>query len=102
MEVLGEAFEWLIQEAQYTVVQRLIGLFALFEAKVKESGKPANMPFNSWMDTSAIRGYVEVSKQVLCAGARRTLRISDRCSRVGLRDKGEGKPEEKIKRTQGM
>lgn len=47
LEILGKAFEWLIQEAQYTAVRDIVGLFMFFQGNVKESGKLASMPFNN-------------------------------------------------------
>jgi hypothetical protein len=42
-----------------------VGLYTLFKANKKEVEKETNMLFDSWMDITTIKRYVEVWKQLL-------------------------------------
>ena len=50
MQVLCKAFDWMIQNAQYTTVQEVVGQAALFEVNKKEADQETHMPYDSWMD----------------------------------------------------
>ncbi|KAH9203290.1 hypothetical protein DL95DRAFT_256556, partial [Leptodontidium sp. 2 PMI_412] len=50
LQTLCKAFDWLVQDAQYHAVRKMVGMEALFEANKKEVDKETQMPFNSWMD----------------------------------------------------
>jgi hypothetical protein len=65
LEVLCQAFDWLIQDAQYHCIRPVVGLEALFEANRKEIDKDVRMPFDSWMDITTVIRYTEVYKQLL-------------------------------------
>jgi len=43
----------------------VVGLEALFEANRKEVDKDVRMPFDSWMDITTVKAYIEVYKQLL-------------------------------------
>jgi RecQ family ATP-dependent DNA helicase len=66
LQVLCKAFDWMIQDAQYHAVREVVGLEALFEANKKEADRETQMPFSSWMETTTVKRYTEVCKQVLC------------------------------------
>ena len=42
-----------------------MGLEALFKANWKEIDKDVRMPFDSWMDITTVKAYIEVYKQLL-------------------------------------
>ena len=63
--VLCEAFDWLIQDAQYHCIRSVVGLEALFEANRKEVDKDVRLPFDSWMDITTVKAYTEVYRQLL-------------------------------------
>ncbi|KAH6683480.1 hypothetical protein B0J14DRAFT_467389, partial [Halenospora varia] len=65
LQVLYKAFDWLIQDAQHHCVRQVVRLEALFEANKKEVDKETQMPFNSWMDITTVKAYIEVCKQLL-------------------------------------
>ncbi|KAH9205103.1 hypothetical protein DL95DRAFT_104236 [Leptodontidium sp. 2 PMI_412] len=50
LQVLYKAFDWMIQNAQYTTVQEVVGQAALFEVNKKKAKQETQMPFDSWMD----------------------------------------------------
>jgi hypothetical protein len=54
LQILYRAFDWMIQDAQYTTVQEVVGQVALFEANQKEVNKEPQKPFDSWMDIDTI------------------------------------------------
>jgi hypothetical protein len=56
----------MIQNAQYTTVQEVVGQAALFEVNKKEVDKETQMPYDSWMDTTTVRLYTQVWRQILC------------------------------------
>jgi hypothetical protein len=64
--VLCKAFDWMIQNAQYTTVQEVVGQAALFEVNKKEEGREPQMPYDSWMDITTVRSYTQVWRQILC------------------------------------
>ena len=66
LQVLCKAFDWMIQDAQYTTVQEVVGQAALFEANRKEVSSEAQQPFDSWMDIDTVKRYTRVWKQLLC------------------------------------
>ena len=66
LQILCKAFDWMIQNAQYTTVQEVVGQAALFEVNKKEADKEPQMPFDSWMDITTVRSYTRVWRQVLC------------------------------------
>ena len=66
LQVLCKAFDWMIQDAQYTTVQEVVSQAALFEANRKEVHVEPQKPFESWMDITTIQSYTRVWKQVLC------------------------------------
>jgi hypothetical protein len=66
LQVLCKAFDWMIQNAQYTTVQEVVGQAALFEVNKKEADREPQMPYDSWMDITTVRSYTQVWKQVLC------------------------------------
>lgn len=39
---------------------------ALFEVNKKEVDKEAQMLFNSWIDITTVKTYIEVGKQLMC------------------------------------
>jgi hypothetical protein len=43
----------------------VVGLEVLFEANRKEVDKDVRMPFNSWIDITTVKAYIEVYKQLL-------------------------------------
>ena len=47
LQVLCKAFDWIIQDAQYTTVQEVVGQAALFEANRKEVNNEPQKPFDS-------------------------------------------------------
>ena len=47
LELLCKAFDWMIQNSQYTTVQEVVGQAALFEANRKEVNNEPQKPFNS-------------------------------------------------------
>ncbi|KAH6684807.1 hypothetical protein B0J14DRAFT_555754 [Halenospora varia] len=59
LQILCMAFDWLIQDAQYHAVRKVVGLEALFEANKKEVDKETQMPFNSWMDITTVKTYTD-------------------------------------------
>ena len=65
LDVLCQAFDWLIQDAQYHCIRPVVGLETLFEANRKEVDKDIRMPFDSWMDITTVKAYTEVYKQLL-------------------------------------
>jgi hypothetical protein len=65
LQVLYTAFDWMIQDAQYTTVQEVIGQAALFEVNKKEAEQETQMPFESWMDATTVRSYTQVWRQIL-------------------------------------
>ena len=54
LQVLYKAFDWMIQNAQYTTVQEVVGQAALFEVNKKEADKETQMPYDSWMDITTV------------------------------------------------
>jgi hypothetical protein len=60
LEVLCKAFDWMIQDAQYTTVQEVVGQAALFEVNKKEADKETQMLYDSWMDITTVRSYTQV------------------------------------------
>jgi hypothetical protein len=54
LQILCKAFDWMIQDAQYTTVQEVVGQAALFEANRKEVNKEPQKPFDSWMETHTV------------------------------------------------
>jgi RecQ family ATP-dependent DNA helicase len=66
LEILCKAFDWMIQDAQYTTVQEVVSQAALFEANRKDANVEPQKPFDSWMDITTIQSYTRVWKQVLC------------------------------------
>ena len=46
LQILCKAFDWMIQDAQYTTVQEVVGQVALFEANRKDHNEPQK-PFDS-------------------------------------------------------
>ena len=66
LQILCKAFDWMIQNAQYTTVQEVVGQAALFEVNKKEADKETQMPYDSWMDITTIRSYTRVWRQILC------------------------------------
>jgi hypothetical protein len=56
----------MIQDAQYTTVQEVVGQVALFEVYRKEVSSEPQKPFDSWMDIHTIQEYTRVWKQMLC------------------------------------
>ena len=66
LQVLCKAFDWMIQNAQYTTVQEVVGQAALFEVNKKEADKETQMPYDSWMDITTVRSYTHVWRQMLC------------------------------------
>jgi hypothetical protein len=66
LQVLCKAFDWMIQNAQYTTVQEVVGQAALFEVNKKEADKETQMPYDSWMDITTVRSYTHVWRQILC------------------------------------
>ena len=65
LQILGKAFEWLIQDSQYHAVRQVVGLEALFIVNKKEVDKEPQMPFSGWMDMTTIISYVDVWKRLL-------------------------------------
>jgi RecQ family ATP-dependent DNA helicase len=65
LQVLYKAFDWMIQGAQYTTVQEVVGQAALFEVNKKEIKQETQMPFDSWMDITTVRSYTQVWRQIL-------------------------------------
>jgi superfamily II DNA helicase RecQ len=65
LQVLYRAFDWMIQGAQYTTVQEVVGQAALFEVNKKEAKQETQMPFDSWMDITTVRSYTQVWRQIL-------------------------------------
>ncbi|KAG4427745.1 hypothetical protein IFR05_016773 [Cadophora sp. M221] len=65
LQVLYKAFDWMIQGAQYTTVQEVVGQAALFEVNKKEAKQETQMPFDSWMDITTVRSYTQVWRQIL-------------------------------------
>jgi hypothetical protein len=66
LQVLCKAFDWMIQNAQYTTVQEVVGQAALFEVNKKEADREPQMPYDSWMDNTTVRSYTQVWRQILC------------------------------------
>jgi superfamily II DNA helicase RecQ len=66
LQILCKAFDWMIQNAQYTTVQEVVGQSALFEVNKKEADKETQMPYDSWMDITTVRSYTRVWRQILC------------------------------------
>jgi hypothetical protein len=66
LEILCEAFDWMIQDAQYTTVQEVVSQAALFKANRKDANVEPQKPFDSWMDITTIQRYTQVWKQALC------------------------------------
>src|SRR3984885_10677206 len=66
LQILSKAFDWMIQNAQYTTVQEVGGQAALFEVNKKEADKETQMPYDSWMDITTVRSYTRVWRQILC------------------------------------
>ena len=66
LEILCKAFDWMIQDAQFTTVQEVVSQAALFEANRKETNVEPQKPFDSWMDITTIQSYTQVWKQLLC------------------------------------
>jgi hypothetical protein len=66
LEILCKAFDWMIQNAQYTTVQEVVSQAALFEANRKEANVEPQKPFDSWMEITTVQKYTRVWKQVLC------------------------------------
>lgn len=56
----------MIQDAQYTTVQDVVGQAALFEANRKEVNNEPQQLFNSQMDIDIVQQYTSVWKQLLC------------------------------------
>jgi hypothetical protein len=56
----------MIQDAQHTTVQEVVGLAALFEVNRKEVSSKPQKPFDSWMDLDTVQRYTRVWKQLLC------------------------------------
>ena len=56
----------MIQDAQHTTVQEVVGLAALFEVNCKEVNNEPQKPFDSWMETHTVQEYCRVWKQLLC------------------------------------
>ncbi|KFY83402.1 hypothetical protein V500_10071, partial [Pseudogymnoascus sp. VKM F-4518 (FW-2643)] len=46
LQILCKAFDWMIQNAQHTTVQEVVGQAALFEVNKKEADKETQMPFD--------------------------------------------------------
>ena len=65
LQVLYKAFDWMIQDAQYTTVQEVVGQAALFEVNKKEAKQETQMPFDSWMDITTVRSYTQVWRRIL-------------------------------------
>jgi hypothetical protein len=65
LDVLCKAFDWMIQDAQCHCIRPVVGLEALFEANRKEVDKDVRIPFDSWMDITTVKAYIEVCKQLL-------------------------------------
>src|SRR5271165_1760626 len=66
LEILCKAFDWMIQDAQHTTVEAVVGEAALFEANRKEVNNEPQKPFDSWMDIDTVQKYTRVWKQLLC------------------------------------
>ena len=60
LQILCKAFDWMIQDAQYTTVQEVVGQAALFEANRKEVSSEPQQPFDSWMDIDTVKRYTRV------------------------------------------
>jgi hypothetical protein len=60
LQILYKAFDWMIQDAQYTTVHEVVGQTALFEANREEVNNELQKPFNSWMDIDTVQGYTKV------------------------------------------
>lgn len=60
LQILCKAFDWMIQDAQFTTVQEVVSQAALFEANRKEANVEPQKPFDSWMDISTIQNYTRV------------------------------------------
>jgi hypothetical protein len=56
LQILCKAFDWMIQDAQYTTV---------FEANRKGVSSEPQQPFDSWMDIDTVKRYTRVWKQLL-------------------------------------
>jgi len=65
LQVLGKAFEWLIQDSQYNTVREVVGIFSLFMVNKKEVDVEPRMPFTGWMDITTVTSYVDVWKRLL-------------------------------------
>jgi hypothetical protein len=57
LEILCKAFDWMIQDTQYTTVQEVVSQAALFKANHKETSIEPQKPFDSWMDITTIQSY---------------------------------------------
>ena len=66
LEILCKAFDWMIQDTQYTTVQEVVSQAALFEVNRKEVNVEPQKPFDSWISISAIQKYTHVWKELLC------------------------------------
>ena len=54
LDLLCKAFDWMIQDSQYTTIQEVVGQAALFEANRKEVNNEPQKPFDSWMDIDTV------------------------------------------------
>ena len=57
LEILCKAFDWMIQDAQYTTVQEVVSQAALFEANRKDGNVEPQKPFDSWMGINTVQNY---------------------------------------------
>ena len=65
LEILCKAFDWMIQDAQYTTVQEVVSQAALFEANRKDANVEPQKPFDSWMDITTIELHTSVEAGVV-------------------------------------
>ena len=65
MEIIHQAFDAMIQEAQGTAVKDVVGKPALIEVNRKECGKKSKKPLNSKMSVNTFRKYTACGKQLL-------------------------------------
>ena len=57
LQILCKAFDWMIQDAQYTAVQEVVSQAALFEANCKKVNNKLQKLFDSWIDINIVRNY---------------------------------------------
>jgi hypothetical protein len=62
LQVLCKAFDWMIQDAQYTTVQEMVGQAALFDVNRKGVSSEPQKPFDSWMDIDTGQRYTQAEK----------------------------------------